>query len=282
MLKIPKKTLDRFAATIKPFQVIVEDIIARDVSEADTVTVVKDILADVFGFNKYTELTSEQQIRGTFCDLAVKLDSKVKFLVEVKSAGTETNDSHIRQAVNYGVHEGIEWIVLTNASVWRLYRVRFSQPVEYDEVLCFNLRTANPKDEEDQQRLFLLCREAIALDAMDAFHQNALLLNKHTVGFVLTSETMVNLLRREMRRLFPDLKVDQEKLAELLTNEVVKRDVLEGDKAKDSQTRVRKAQQKLARLSAKKERTADDDPTPAADVDPPTSDQCSTNDGVVA
>lgn len=47
MLKIPKKVVERFAGTLKGYQGVVADIKARDVSEADTVTVVKDILADV-------------------------------------------------------------------------------------------------------------------------------------------------------------------------------------------------------------------------------------------
>jgi hypothetical protein len=42
----------------------------RDVSEADTVTIVKDLLAEVFGYDKYAELTGEFAIRGTYCDLA--------------------------------------------------------------------------------------------------------------------------------------------------------------------------------------------------------------------
>lgn len=31
---------------------------AKDISEADTVTLVKDVLADVFGYDKYAELLS--------------------------------------------------------------------------------------------------------------------------------------------------------------------------------------------------------------------------------
>jgi hypothetical protein len=46
--------------------------------------VVKDMLADIFGFDKYNEVTSEHQIRGTFCDLAIRIDGKVQFLIEAK------------------------------------------------------------------------------------------------------------------------------------------------------------------------------------------------------
>lgn len=47
-------------------------------------TIVKDLLSEVFGFDKYAELTSEL-IRGTYCDLAVKLDGKPRVLIEVKA-----------------------------------------------------------------------------------------------------------------------------------------------------------------------------------------------------
>jgi len=42
------------------------------VSEADTITLVKDLLSEVLGYDKYAELTSEHSIRGTYCDLAIK------------------------------------------------------------------------------------------------------------------------------------------------------------------------------------------------------------------
>jgi len=65
-MKISKKVLDRFSATLKGFQAIGFSHRARDVSEADTVTLVKDMLADVFGFDKYQELTSEHQIANRY------------------------------------------------------------------------------------------------------------------------------------------------------------------------------------------------------------------------
>ena len=81
MLKISKKVSDRITATLKTYQSVAISHKSRDVSEADTVTLVKDILSDCFGFDKYIELTSEQQIRGTYCDLAVKIDGKIKYLI---------------------------------------------------------------------------------------------------------------------------------------------------------------------------------------------------------
>jgi len=251
-MKISKKVLDRFSATLKGFQAIGISHRARDVSEADTVTLVKDMLADVFGFDKYQELTSEHQIRGTYCDLAVKIEGKINYLIEVKAAGTELNDSHLRQAVNYGAHQGIEWVVLTNAIDWRLYRIKFAQPIDFEEISSFKVPDINLKNEDDCKRLFLLCREGITTDAMDIYHQHTQILNKFVVAQIILAEPVISGIRREMRRIFPELKVDQEHIFEMVSNEILKREVIEGDRAKETQVKIKKVMSKLAKVSEKK------------------------------
>lgn len=251
-MKIPKKVAERIPAVLKGFLPIVEGARTRDVSEADTVTLCKDMLADVFGYEKYLELTSEQQIRGTFCDLAVKLEGKIRLLIEVKAAGLALNESHLRQAINYGAHQGIEWIVLTNAIEWRLYRIKFGQPVDFEEVSSFDILKINLKSEDDIRRVFLLCREGITTDAMDTFHQHALLLNRFTVAQIVISEPVVSCIRKELRRHFPDLKIDPENITDLLGNEILKREVIEGDKVKEAQHRLKRAAAKLQREQEKR------------------------------
>jgi hypothetical protein len=68
---IPKKVCERMQAGMKWLLPVIQQQKLRDVSEADTVTLVKDLLADVFGYDKYADVTGELAIRGTFCDLAV-------------------------------------------------------------------------------------------------------------------------------------------------------------------------------------------------------------------
>jgi hypothetical protein len=81
---ISKRVAERLVAGIKRYQPILADAKARDVGEADTVTIIKDMLADVFGYDKYSEVTSEHSIRGTYCDLALKIDGTLQTLIEVK------------------------------------------------------------------------------------------------------------------------------------------------------------------------------------------------------
>ncbi len=105
-VRIPKRVQDRLIAGLRKYQPIVRRLRERDISEADTVTVVKDMLSDIFGYDKYSELTSEQQIRGTFCDLAIKAGDKIHYLAEVK-VGAESPQSLLRK------------ILFTKASAWR-------------------------------------------------------------------------------------------------------------------------------------------------------------------
>src|SRR5579862_8047689 len=73
MASIPNKITDRLVAGIKRFQPILSAAKARDAGEADTVTIVINMLGDIFGYDKYSEVTSEHLIKSTYCDLAIKV-----------------------------------------------------------------------------------------------------------------------------------------------------------------------------------------------------------------
>lgn len=251
MSKLPKKFVDRVASNLKKYQRITQAQQKADVAEADTVTLVKDILADIFGYDKYDELTSEHQIKSTFCDLAVKIGGKLRLLIEVKSAGSALADNHLRQVIDYGAHQGIHWVILTNAVDWRLIRIYVANQISHEEVCRIGLSEINPKNEDHLQQMFLFAKEGLTTDAMDAFHQQAQLFNKFTVSAILRSEPVITVVRREIRRLFPDIKVGNENVALLLENEVVKRDTIECEKAKEAISRIKKATSKLERAKAK-------------------------------
>jgi len=151
MSNIPKKVIERFVKTLPRFQRILQTAKDRDVNEADTVSVLNDIFGEVFGYDKYLEITSEFVIRGTYCDLAIKLEDKVQFLIEVKAIGIALKDGHIRQALDYGANHGVPWIILTNGIEWRVFRVRFEQPISVDSVCIFDFLMLNPRDEKDQE-----------------------------------------------------------------------------------------------------------------------------------
>lgn len=251
-IRIPKRVSDRLVAGLKRYQPIVGKLRERDISEADTVTVIKDMLCDIFGYDKYIELTSEQQIRGTFCDLAIKVEGKIYYLAEVKSAGTTLNDNHLRQAINYGAHQGIEWIILSNAIEWRIYRIKFSQPIDYEIVYNLDITKLSARSEDDLGKLFLLCRESISSDALADFHRQAQIVNRYMASELLQSDAVVGALRREFRRLFDSVRVTEEELRIILTSDVIKRDTIDGEPPKLAKAAIKKANSALLKKQSAK------------------------------
>lgn len=251
-MTVPKRIQNRIIKGLKEFQPIVKRLQKRDVSEADTVTVVKDIFADILGYDKYSELTSEQQIRGTFCDLAVKLEGKIHYLIEVKAAGVSLNRTHLKQAVNYGIHEGIEWVILTNSVEWKVYRLEFVKPVEYHEVFSFNFDELSPKSADSLSHLHMLCRESISSDALAEYHRQAQIVNRFIIAELLQTDELVSSLRRVMRRYFDNVRVSENELLRELRDGVLKRDVQDGDEPKKANATLRKSMNAFARKNAKK------------------------------
>ena len=258
MSKIPKKAQQRFVKTLPVFQRVLEDARRRDINEADTVTIVTDMLADLFGFDKYTEITGEFAVRKTFCDLAIKFDSEVKLLIEVKAIGLSLKENHLRQAVNYGANQGIQWVVLTNGIEWEVYALKFEKPISYNLLCKFSLTEMSARSEDDQSILLLLSKEGLLRNLIREYQDRANILNKFTLAAVIQSEPVLGVMRRELRRINPDLKVDTDELEEILLTEVLKRDLIEGERMKKATAKVKKASDRALRRIPKKTAQVED------------------------
>jgi hypothetical protein len=248
MARMSKRFVDRFKANFRKYQKVLAAAKARDVNESDTVVIVSDFLGDVLGYDKYQELTTEFAIRSTFCDLAVRVDGRLSYLIEVKSVGTDLKDNHLRQAVDYGAKDGCEWVVLTNGVEWQAHRIRFEQPVNSDHVFTVNLLDEAARPAQIASQLYLLSKEGGTAD-MDRYFRQRQVTSRYVLAQVLLHDNLLASLRRELRRLSPEVKVSTDELRETLEAEVLKRELLEGDRAIDAVTLVKK----LARRRARRE-----------------------------
>lgn len=246
-MPVPKKVADRLAAGLKRFKPVLESAKARDVNESDTSMIVTDMLAEVFGFDKYNEITREYAIRGTYCDLAVKIDGKLQTLIEVKPVGTELRENHIKQAVDYAANQGVEWVVLTNGQFWKVFSVSFSKPISADLVLELDMLALGHNDEDAHDDLFLLSKEGIQRSGLDAYNDQLRARSRFNLAAIILSEPILHTIRRELKRLSPDVRISVDELREALIHEVVKREVIEGDKAAESQRLVSRAANKALR-----------------------------------
>lgn len=256
MAAIPGKVKDRLTSSVKRFLPVLSSAKSRDVNESDTVTIITDMLADVFGFDKYSEITSEFVIRGTFVDLAIKLDGKLQMLVEVKAIGLELKDSFIKQAVDYAANQGVEWVVLTNGVIWQIYKVSFGKPIGQDLVLEIDFLNLNHKNSDHLENLYLLTREGIGKSMLGEYHAQRQALSRFFIGAMILSDSVLDVLRRELRRVSPDVKIDTEQIKDVLVQEILKRDVVEGEQADEARRKIARAASRVLR-KVTKESSAD-------------------------
>lgn len=263
-MAVPAKISERLSAGLKRFQPILASAKDRDVNESDTSMIVTDIVAEVFGYDKYSEITRELCIRGTYCDLATKIDGKFQMIIEVKAIGIELRDQHVKQAVDYAANQGIEWVAVTNGATWKVFRVVFSKPIEAELVLEMNLLAMNPRNAQHLESLFLLTRESLSKSGLVAYHDHRQATSRFFLGAIVLSDPVLEVVRRELRRISPEIRIQIEDLREALTNEVVKREVLEGEKADQARKKVSRAAGKMLRIRKDKA----DDPAPESEPVP--------------
>lgn len=250
MANVPKRVNERIKKGARKYKKILEKAKIQDLNESDTVTIVNDILSDVFGYDKYGEITSEFAIRGTFCDLAVKHKDKIVYLIECKAIGVDLKEQHFNQAVAYAANEGIEWVVLTNGMAWLAYRVIFGKPVKTEKVFDIDFSSLDPK--EDIEKLFVLTKEALSKSAIEELHQETQLMSKFSIAAVLQTEETVNCVARQLKRSGKGVKIDKDLVGMVVKEEVLKRDVTEGEEAKKATSRIKRASKK--RSGSKRQR----------------------------
>jgi hypothetical protein len=275
MASIPKKVAERLVSGLKRYQPILAAAKARDVGETDTVTIIKDMLADVFGYDKYSELTSEYAIRGTFCDLAVKLDGKLSTLIEVKAIGIDLKEQHVKQAVDYAANQGVDWVLLTNGNRWCVYHVLFTRPIQTELVVDIDFSVLSARSDADIELLYLWCKEGWQRSALGDFHTQKQALSRFFLGAMVLSDSVLDVIRRELRRVSPDVRIDTEQIRSVLANEVIKREVMEGEKAEVAKKKISKALSKASRaaVAAKEQKqTASSQPSESPIETPVSSD----------
>ncbi|MGB8275895.1 MAG: restriction endonuclease subunit R [Alphaproteobacteria bacterium] len=251
-MAVSKKVIARITQQLKRYRSTLEDAKSRDIGEADTVDIIRDMLSDVLGYKKLSEITAEFAIRGTYVDLAVKVGQELRFLLEAKAIGVSLKDKHVKQAVDYAANQGVEWVILSNACTWRIYKVIFGKPIEKSLLCDVDLLASNLRDPKLLDCFYNLSREGFARSVMRAFFHQQQATSKFSLAALLLTDRALNFMRRELRRLFPDVKVETSALKAVLENDVIKRDVLESEEAHQAVAVLKQAARKAGDKSKPK------------------------------
>lgn len=201
----------------KPLKKFLPHLLAareHGLNEADTVQRIMKALEVVLGYDAMSELTREMNLKDKYVDLAVKLDGRIRFLIEVKAAGIDLRDRHIEQAERYAAENNIHWVVLTNGITWNLYHLTFDEGIEYSR--AFSVDVSDALKFDDCASCFaLLHRQAVRKDALENFWAQRVALGPASIGRALFHEDILRRLRRDIRKR-EELGVDEEDLAKAL------------------------------------------------------------------
>ncbi len=258
MSAIPKKVAERITKNLKKFQPVLSSAKDRDVNESDTVVIVTDMLAELFGYDKYSEITTEYVIRGTYCDLAIKVANEIRFIIEVKAIGLGLKEAHVKQAVDYAANKGVDWAILTNGVTWQIYSIHFGKPISQELVLEINFLEMSHRASADVEALFLLAREGLNKSLLADYHTQLQATNKYIMSAIILSDPVLNKIRREVRRMAPDVKVKNEDIKESLIQDVLKREVVVGEEVDEARKKVKKSFRKKSITTSK--------PNPKSDI----------------
>lgn len=259
MIKVPKTVSTRIIRETEKYSKILAEAKDRDINEADTVVIVSDILSDVFGYDKYAEITREFVIKHTYCDLAIKIGKEVKFLIEVKPIGFVLQSKHLKQVLDYAANHGVDWAILTNGVIWDVYKIIYERPIGADFVCGINLLEMDFHKEADQEQLFILCKEGLNKDAIREFSEYRGIVNRFYIGAVVLGDKIVDDIKRELKKIVPGIKVDSIEIESILKNEVLKRDIVEGDEANQALAKYKKLSRKVARQKSPAGKAEDDE-----------------------
>lgn len=268
-MKITKKTEERIKSSIAKFQKVLGIAKDRDLNESDTVSIITDMLAEVFGYDKYLQVTSELAIRGTYCDLAIKLNDKFEYLIECKAIGIDLKDNHLRQAIGYGANKGIQWIILTNGMEWQIHKLKFEQPIQCELVTKFNINELSMKNERDVEKLAIITKEGVEKNLREELYEKIQCVNKFVVGQLLMSEPVISTVRRELKKLSDGINVEEAEVLALLRDSVLRREIVDetSDEVQAASSKVAKfykqaAKKTVVKPAPKDEQPKDEQPAP--------------------
>ena len=119
--------------------------------------------------------------------------------------------------------------------------------------MTLNFLNLDPKVDSDLESLYLLSRESQGKSLLDEYYEQKQALSKYCIGALLLTEPVLAVVRRELKRMSPDVKIEIEEIQSVLSQEVIKRDVIEGEKALEAGRKVTRAANRVLKAKSEKE-----------------------------
>ena len=217
---LSKNKLLKFTQSIKDYKKKFLDKPLGELDESGTRLLINHFLTDMLGYETLSEVKTEYMIKGTYADYVIQIGGKRHFLVEVKALSLNLSSNHLRQSINYGANEGIDFVLLTNGRVFELYKVLFEKPISHELIFSLNLsELTNLKIIADQ--LQYLHKDEVLKKGLDVLWDRHSALSPKNLSKLLFSDEVVKFLKKELKKKY-NIKFD-----EVIIENAVKRIAME-------------------------------------------------------
>ncbi len=180
-----------------------------ELDESGTRLMINEFLSEVLGFAQIEEIKTEYMIKGTYADYVVQLKGVRHFLVEVKALSLNLSESHLRQAINYGANEGIEWALLTNGKCFDFYKILFNKPIESRKV--FSIDFSDAKQLKDAVEVIqFLHKDSVANKGLDMLWNKCIALDPANVAGFLYTPSVINFIKKSLKDKYKHKFSDEE------------------------------------------------------------------------
>jgi hypothetical protein len=256
MRKLSNHLTNRITKALNRYRRIIDKAKRADANEANTSSIVQSMLTDIFGYKKFGEITSEYEIRGTYCDLAVQVDGDLRFLVEIKAANIELKKRHADQIIRYGAREKLEWAILTNATRWQAYRIVPGPSPDGKLVLDVDVLALRPTCPDVIEFFGNLSREKFRQSSMAQLESKKRAMGKFTIAALLRSDPVLKIISKEIRKLVRGFNPDTGEIRKLIEKQVIKQELMEGSEAELAVKLAKKAGRTAKKTAKGKSRRA--------------------------
>ncbi len=220
-----EKAAERIKNGLRKFSTLIEKAIGSRMQESDTRKIVTRVLTDLLGWDEFENLTGEVPIKGSYADFVLKNHGDNLAVIEVKQVGLNLNEKHLRQAKDYAVNEGIEWVYLTNGNVWKIYRIVFVKNVpDAKHVFTVQINDTEMKPAKKTELLYLLSEEAFRKNELSDYYERRIALSGENLASRILSNEVLDKIRIGIKA-SSGHKVTNAELAEAIIDRVLCNDV---------------------------------------------------------
>ena len=170
----------------------------KELDESGTRIMINRFLSDVLGYKQLEEIKTEYMIKGTYADYVIQVNTKRHFLVEVKALSFQLSEKHLRQTVNYGANEGIEYALLTNGRDFEFYKILFEQPISSRLIFALDLSDAAGLKNGVNQ-LQYLHKESVVKNSFKPLWNKCEATDPYNIAGILCSDAVVKCIKKMIK-----------------------------------------------------------------------------------